>query len=99
MTSRSRRVGSASAVVLVLAVVAVAGASCGSSGSTPLVGLSAGCSLHSGWDNPLICVFSRCHAACNDSADCMPGERCVPAGGDAGAVNVCQLPGESQCGA
>jgi hypothetical protein len=99
MTSRSRRVGSASAVVLVLAVVAVAGASCGSSGSTPLVGLSAGCSLNSDCDNPLICVFSRCHAACNDSADCMPGERCVPAGGDAGAVNVCQLPGESQCGA
>ena len=99
MTSRSRRVGSAGAVVLVVAAVAVAGASCGSSGSAPLVGLSAGCSLNSDCDSPLICVFSRCHAACNDSADCMAGERCVPAGGDAGAVNVCQLPGESQCSA
>jgi len=98
MTSRSRRVGSAGAVVLVVAV-GVAGASCGSSGSAPPVGLSAGCSLNSDCDSPLICVFSRCHAACNDSADCTAGERCVPAGGDAGAVNVCQLLGESECAA
>jgi hypothetical protein len=67
--------------------------------STPPVAASENCTLNSDCDTPLICVFSRCHTACNDSGDCpMTGERCVPAGGDAGGVNVCQLPSEESCG-
>ena len=74
---------------------AVAGFGPGCSSSQTQSALSGTCSLNSDCDQPLVCVFSRCHNACNGSSDCPPGERCIPSG--SGADNVCQLPVETVC--
>ena len=55
------------------------------------------CSINSDCDSPLVCVFSQCHNQCNTSADCPLGARCIPAGTEGGALNVCQLEQESTC--
>ncbi|HXX66708.1 MAG TPA: hypothetical protein VEK07_05985 [Polyangiaceae bacterium] len=66
--------------------------------SKQLATLSQACFLNSDCNSPLICVFSRCHTACRNSADCPSDERCVPAGADAGtSVDVCQLAAEATC--
>lgn len=74
-------------------VLAVGGPSCSS--KPPAVGLASGCSLNSDCNSPLICVFSLCHDACNQSRDCPSGQRCVSVGSD----NVCELPDETSCSA
>ncbi len=76
----------------------VAGAllfACSSSQSEKLAlaALGAGCSLNSDCENPLACVFEKCHRECNHDRDC-PGEaRCVK-GTDG---HVCQLPQDTAC--
>lgn len=66
--------------------------------SNQLAALSQACFLNSDCNSPLVCVFSRCHTACRNSADCPSGERCVPSGMDAGvSVDVCQLSAEATC--
>jgi hypothetical protein len=72
-------------------LAAGASQSCSSSGTG--VGLAQGCTINSDCDSPLICAFSRCHAACKQSRDCAAGERCVPST----AGGVCELPQESTC--
>jgi hypothetical protein len=80
-------------------VAALGAASCSNSASSQ-VGLAASCALNSDCDQPLICVFSRCHTACHNSGDCPTGERCVSsAAGGGPSDNVCQLPSEIMCSA
>ncbi|HXX66715.1 MAG TPA: hypothetical protein VEK07_06020 [Polyangiaceae bacterium] len=81
----------ASFVTAALAAAAAA-ASCHSASSGAL---SANCSLNSDCNSPLLCVFSRCHNACESAVDCPSGERCVPSG--TAGLNVCQLPLEQSC--
>lgn len=72
-----------------------------SSDEVTKVGLARGCVLTSDCNPPLVCTFGRCHAACESSADCPTGERCVfptrdrAEGGT--SANVCQLEQESTC--
>lgn len=82
---------------MVTAGVLVAAPGCNSSSSSGSAPLAASCSLNSDCNSPLVCVFARCHRACNDSGDCAAGQRCVPNGADGGVGNVCQLPAESTC--
>ncbi|HLK39335.1 MAG TPA: hypothetical protein VKU41_21390 [Polyangiaceae bacterium] len=93
MRGRQASMRAVPAVSGLLGGIMALGPACGSS-QTPS-GLSGTCSLNSDCNTPLVCVFSRCHNACNSSSDCPPGERCTPSG--AGADNVCQLPVETVC--
>jgi hypothetical protein len=51
------------------------------------------CLINADCDNPLACVFGRCHVACALSRDCPLGSRCVK--GPSG--QVCLLPSEDVC--
>jgi hypothetical protein len=73
-------------VVLVLAV------GCSSSSKPPA---GAACVLNSDCNNPLSCIFGKCHNVCVTTADCPAGQRCVK--GTTG--NACQLDGEKLCSA
>jgi alpha-tubulin suppressor-like RCC1 family protein len=57
--------------------------------------------LNSQCDQPLVCTFQKCHAACAADKDCPTGQLCVKttaAGVDGGvAGTVCQLPAEIKC--
>jgi len=82
------RVFLAGPVFAAAAVLVLGGASCSS--TKPLSGVAQNCSLNSECDQPLVCVFTRCHNACNTSVDCPSGQRCVPSATP--GMNVCQLP-------
>jgi hypothetical protein len=88
-------------LALPLAATAALGMPSCSSSSSGAVALAQGCSINSDCDTPLICVFTRCHAACRSAVDCPSDERCVPSGtasGDAASGdNVCQLAVDSTC--
>jgi hypothetical protein len=92
MLSMKRRVVICTPFVLAPALLALVGEP-GCSSTPKAVGLSAGCSLNSDCNSPLVCVFSLCHEACAQSRDCPNGQSCVAVGAD----NVCTLPGESSC--
>jgi hypothetical protein len=78
------------------AAFVLGGASCSS--TKQLAGVAQHCSLNSECDQPLVCVFTLCHNACNTSVDCPSGERCVPSATP--GMNVCQLPKvEATCAA
>src|SRR3954452_17385553 len=51
------------------------------------------CTINSECENPLVCTFAKCHAACAITRDCAAGERCVRLKEGA----VCQLPTEQDC--
>jgi hypothetical protein len=53
------------------------------------------CTLNSDCTDPNICVFGRCHAECQSSADCSNGERCVK--GEVAGTSVCQLAIDTNC--
>jgi hypothetical protein len=91
-----RLVGAASAWVLT--GMAVAGAANCKGGSSVDFGIAESCSLNSDCDEPLVCVFSRCHTVCATDRDCPTGERCVSSAAGGGPVgHVCQLPVEEAC--
>jgi hypothetical protein len=75
-------------VGLLVGVVAVLG--CGSSAKPPA---AKTCTLNSECNNPLSCIFGRCHAACAQSSDCQPGQRCVKIA----TGSICQLDEEKRC--
>ncbi len=52
--------------------------------------VGASCVLGSDCNQPLACSMSRCHDACQTTADCPAGESCVKING----TTVCQLPDE-----
>jgi hypothetical protein len=52
------------------------------------------CILNSDCEDPLACIFGRCHAPCRESKDCAGGQRCVI--GSVG-YQVCLLPQEDAC--
>jgi hypothetical protein len=58
-------------------------------------GLSESCSINTDCRDPLVCVFERCHEACEADRDCPPSQRCVL--GPSEDLNVCQLPDEVDC--
>ena len=67
-------------------------------GGNDLVG--GGCALNSDCPTALFCAFQLCHTRCVATGDCPSAQLCVKSStvaGDAGAVNVCQLPAESRC--
>ncbi|RYZ07396.1 MAG: hypothetical protein EOO73_12130 [Myxococcales bacterium] len=57
--------------------------------------LAQGCSINSDCEGDLVCVFERCHIACNEDEDCTDPLRCVR--GADGQANVCQLEDEVGC--
>ena len=84
--------------VMVCLVLAAAGSlsSCGSA-AKPAPGM--GCALNSDCATGLTCTFGLCHSACVVNGDCPTGQLCVKSGavGEAGTINVCQLPKELTC--
>jgi hypothetical protein len=79
----------AAALVLFSTFVVVG---CGGGGSSkPQPG--TGCTLNSQCDQPLVCTFEKCHAACVTDTDCPSGQLCVKTT----TGNVCQLPVEVTC--
>lgn len=56
--------------------------------------LAESCSLDSQCVGDLICIFGRCHEACEDDEDCDPGQRCVKGTKE---TNVCQLDVQNVC--
>jgi hypothetical protein len=62
-----------------------------SGGTNPPPGKA--CFMNSECQNPLVCTFGKCHAACAEARDCPTAQLCVK--GPTG--NVCQLPAESHC--
>jgi hypothetical protein len=78
-----------------LAVVgAIISLSCVDKKEAPLSKLAEGCLLNSQCQEPLVCVFRRCHAQCEADRDCPSGQRC--AYGEYGH-SVCLLPDEVKC--
>ncbi|MCA9623896.1 MAG: hypothetical protein KC731_32965, partial [Myxococcales bacterium] len=59
-----------------------------------LAALGSGCVLDSDCEGELVCVFQRCHQACETSVDCPRGERCVVG---APPTHVCLLEDETEC--
>lgn len=57
--------------------------------------LAESCSINTDCRDPLVCVFERCHEACEADRDCPPTQRCVR--GPSDDLNVCQLPDEVAC--
>ncbi|HEX3904625.1 MAG TPA: hypothetical protein VH853_17445 [Polyangia bacterium] len=83
---------------VVCLVLASAGLLSGCGGAAkPAPGM--GCALNSDCAAGLTCTFGLCHSACVVNGDCPTGQLCVKTGvvGDAGTVNVCQLPKELNC--
>ncbi len=84
-------------VALALTGIAIAIAavtqSCSSTPAT--AGIAEGCSLNSDCNAALVCVFSRCHAACAETRDCPTPERCTAT--ESGSV--CLLDQEKACSA
>ena len=76
-----------------LVTIATGPAAVSSCSSSSGAGLSSTCSINSDCNSPLICAFTKCHAACHESRDCSAGERCVVSG----ANGVCELPAETVC--
>jgi hypothetical protein len=85
-------------LIVVCVVLAWAGllSNCGSA-VKPAPGM--GCALNSDCAAGLTCTFGLCHSACVVNGDCPTGQLCVKSGavGDAGSINVCQLPTELTC--
>jgi hypothetical protein len=71
-------------------LIAVAGAC----SSPPNRGLSEACAANGDCSSNLVCVFGRCHQACDEASDCLAGQGCVIASVQ---VAVCQLPIEEHC--
>src|SRR3954454_21502717 len=59
----------------------------------PLVGLAEGCHINSDCNDPLSCVFGKCHKACETTKDCPSGARCLKLP----ERNVCQQENEVMC--
>jgi hypothetical protein len=79
---------------LSVAVAAVlAHTSCSESFATE-PGPGAECSINSDCPEPLRCAFDRCHSACEETRDCLHGQRCVASDRP---FHVCQLPDETKC--
>lgn len=57
--------------------------------------LAQGCAINSDCEGVLVCIFERCHNACNEDEDCTAPLRCVR--GAEGETNVCQLEDEVDC--
>jgi hypothetical protein len=57
--------------------------------------LAQSCTINSDCKGDLVCIFERCHIACEDDEDCEADLRCVSGGSD--GVNVCQLEDETDC--
>jgi hypothetical protein len=51
------------------------------------------CLLNSDCNNPLSCVYGKCHEGCRSSTDCTGGAECTKVQG----LGVCLLPEESAC--
>ena len=85
--------------VVTSGIVSAAASSCSGDGTASPVGLAQPCATNTDCDAPLVCIFSRCHSACEISSTCPAGERCVSGGGSGVGVNsdVCQLPIEAVC--
>jgi formylglycine-generating enzyme len=79
--------------LLVGLLVVVAGAC--SSDDTPARPAGSGCAIASDCTDPLVCAYQRCHAQCNSSKDCPPGQNCV--GSAFPKLGVCLLPDETNC--
>lgn len=96
MTKRrtSKKTLSLGALSAVLALVAWG---CGDNTEEKLraAKLAQGCSINSDCAGNLVCVFERCHNACNADEDCLAPLRCVR--GVEGGTNVCQLEDEIGC--
>jgi hypothetical protein len=89
-----RRTSCFAGVAAVLVTLAAAGCESDVDSRLALVGLGDACHLNSDCDALLLCVFERCHEACNDSRDCDSGAHCVRG---ARQRNVCQLEDEQSC--
>jgi len=90
--------GSASRLVqltLAFACGSLALTSCGDSNERSRATLAHGCSINSDCEDPLVCVFERCHAACSVDRDCGGAQRCVKSSSE--SASVCQLPDELAC--
>ena len=85
-------------LIVVALVLASAGFLSGCGGAAkPAPGM--GCALNSDCASGLTCTFGLCHSACVVNGDCPTGQLCVKSGavGDAGSIDVCQLPKELTC--
>ena len=61
--------------------------------SSKKIDMGTSCVLNSDCNSPLSCSFGKCHDACKETRDCLPGERCVKLT----SGSVCQLPGDADC--
>ena len=62
-------------------------------GSSKKVDLGDECSLNSDCNEPLVCTFGKCHAACVETRDCLAGQSCV----NTAQGGVCQSATEALC--
>ncbi|HHH29324.1 MAG TPA: hypothetical protein ENK57_13405, partial [Polyangiaceae bacterium] len=69
-------------------------AACTQSDEAILGALGGGCLLDSDCEGELVCVFRRCHQACETSADCPMAQRCVL--GEP-PTHVCLIEDETDC--
>lgn len=56
--------------------------------------IGVGCVINSDCNEPLVCVFKRCHEQCEETRDCPEGQRCVIG---VPPTHICQLPEELKC--
>lgn len=77
--------------VLAAGLMAVA---CDATDEAILAALGSGCVLDSDCQGELVCVFRRCHQACDNSSDCPSGQRCVLGQPPS---HVCLLEDETEC--
>jgi hypothetical protein len=76
-----------------LSLVYVVASGCGDE-EDPLARVGDGCTINSDCNDPLVCVFRRCHAQCEETRDCPDGQRCVIG---TPPVHVCQLSDQASC--
>lgn len=60
----------------------------------PKAAVGSGCTINSDCNEPLVCVFRKCHTQCEATRDCPDGQRCVIG---VPPTHVCQLPEELKC--
>lgn len=80
-------------VVMFAGAVAGFGAGLGGCGSDKKPAPNA-CTVNSDCNDPLVCTFGKCQAACREARDCMVGQQCVKG---MGAFNVCLLANIEKC--
>ena len=87
-----RPLRSFAAIGVVGAATGVVAPSC-SSDDAPIPELAKPCVINSDCKDPLLCVFGKCHRACNESRDCARDERCTRV--ESGSI--CQFAEEKKC--